>query len=230
MTTESVRIRTGGVSVCRPAPGTSLAATQPYESDEELTARFMRDAIPLLDQLYRGAYRMTSRHADAEDLLQDTMLKAYAQFRSFRQGIHLKAWMFRIMYNTWIGTYHRRLRRPGECLGVELTDWQLEIYGPHAPMGVRSAEEKALEALPDREITQAFETLPETLRMVVYYADVEGFRYKEIAEILDIPIGTVMSRLYRARLLLQTPLADVARVRGFTPREEPTKTVEEQMI
>ena len=200
------------------------------ESDAELRARFERDAIPLLDQLYGGARRMTRSRADAEDLVQDTMVKAYAQFRSFREGTHPKAWLFRIMQNTWINNYHKARRRPMEHLIAEITDWQQAAEQKHASIACRSAEIAALEALLDEDITDALETLPENLRMAVYYADVHGYRYKEIAEIMDIPIGTVMSRLHTARRRLRTLLADVARVRGFTNGEETAKTVEEQMV
>lgn len=185
-----------------------------YESDAELTARFERDAIPLLDQLYGGARRMTRNHADAEDLVQNTMLKAYAGFRSFRQGTHLQAWLFRIMHHTWINDYHKTRRRPTEQLSGQITDWQ------HAAdwrrfLGCRSAEVEALEALPDSEIVEALHALPHSLRMTVYYADVCGYRYREIAEIMDIPVGTVMSRLHSARRRLRVLLTDLARERGL---------------
>jgi RNA polymerase sigma-70 factor, ECF subfamily len=185
-----------------------------YESDAELTARFERDAIPLLDQLYGGARRMTRSRADAEDLVQDTMLKAYARFRSFQQGTHLKAWLFRIMHNTWINDYHKTRRRPMKHLSGEITDWQ--YAAGQQRLGCRSAEVEALEALPDSEITEALDALPANHRMAVYYADVCGYRYKEIAEIMDTPIGTVMSRLHSARRRLRMLLADLAHERGLT--------------
>ena len=185
-----------------------------YESDAELTARFEREAIPLLDQLYGGARRMTRNRADAEDLVQDTMLKAYGRFRSFQQGTHLKAWLFRIMHNTWISDYHKTRCRPTEYLGGEITDWQHAVG--QRGLGCPSAEAVALEALPDSEITGALDTLPTDLRMAVYYADVCGYRYREIAEIMDIPIGTVMSRLHSARRRLRMLLADLAHERGLT--------------
>ena len=194
----------------------SSGAAESAESEAELRARFERDAIPLLDQLYGGARRLTRGRADAEDLVQDTMVKAYAQFRSFQQGTYLKAWLFRIMQNTWINNYHKARRRPTEHLIGEITDWQQAADQQHASIACRSAEIAALEALPDKDITEALEALPENLRMAVFYADVHGYRYKEIAEIMDIPIGTVMSRLHTARRRLRTLLADVARVRGFT--------------
>jgi RNA polymerase sigma-70 factor, ECF subfamily len=194
--------------VGRDSAGRGAPAMTVYESDAELTARFERDAIPLADQLFGSARRMTRSRADAEDLVQDTMMKAYSGFRSFQEGTHLKAWLFRIMHNTWISNYQKSRRRPMEHLTGEITSWE---YSANQPLsGCQSAEMEALAALPDSEIAEALSALPATVRMVVYYADVWGYGYKNIADIMDIPVGTVMSRLHRARRRLRVLLADAA--------------------
>lgn len=185
------------------------------ETPEQRTARFERDAMPLLDQLYAAALRMTRNPADAEDLVQETYLKAYGAFASFRAGTNLRAWLYRILTNTYINGYRKRQRQPVAQPTEEITDWQLAQAAQHTSAGLRSAEMDALDRLPDSDVKDALSQLAEDFRMAVYLADVEGFAYKEIAEIMGTPIGTVMSRLHRGRKQLRDMLTGVARERGF---------------
>lgn len=176
---------------------------------------FEEQALPLLDQLYGGAMRLTRNPQDAEDLIQETYLKAYSNFDSFKQGTNLKAWLYRIMTNTYINSYRKAKRRPMESSADELSDFQLYTTAGHDSTGLESAEVEALKQMPDSEISEAMNDLPEDYRMVVYYADVVGLAYKEIAEVMGTPLGTVMSRLHRGRKLLRAALKDVAREKGI---------------
>ena len=185
------------------------------ETAEERAARFERDALPFLDQLYAAAMRMTRNPADAEDLVQETFVKAFAAFHQFTEGTNLKAWLYRILTNTFINTYRKRQRQPQQSTSENIEDWQLAAAESHQSTGLRSAEMDALDHLPDSDVKDALQRLPEDFRLAVYLADVEGFSYKEIAEIMGTPIGTVMSRLHRGRRGLQRLLGDYARDRGL---------------
>ncbi len=208
-------VRSGDMAVPQP----------PGETDAERAERFERDALPFLDPLYSAALKMTRSAAEAEDLVQETYLKAYASFHQYAPGTNLKAWLYRILTNTFINTYRKKQREPLQTNAEDVEDWQMARAEGHTSGGLRSAEAEALDRLPDSDVTAALAALPEDFRMAVYYADVEGFAYKEIAEIMGTPVGTVMSRLHRGRKLLRELLADYAADRGLVAdagQEEPS--------
>jgi RNA polymerase sigma-70 factor (ECF subfamily) len=183
---------------------------------------FAAQAMPLMDSLYSAALRMTRNPADAEDLVQETYLRAYRGFGGFEAGTNLKAWLYRILTNTYINIYRAKKRRPEERDLDDVEDFYLyrRLGGLEAATLSRSAEDELLDRFTDDEVKQALESLPEQFRLAVLLADVEGFSYKEIAEIVDVPIGTVMSRLHRGRKALQKRLFDFATGEGRLARNE----------
>ena len=182
-------------------------------------AHFAEEALPLAPQLYSAALRMTRNAADAEDLVQETYLKGYRSYATFEEGTNLRAWLFRILTNTFINTYRAKQRRPEETDLDSIEDFYLyrRIGGLEEALASRSAEDELMDLFTDDEVKQALEDLPENFRLPVLLADVEGFSYKEIAEMLDIPMGTVMSRLHRGRKAMQKSLWEYAVNRGLVP-------------
>lgn len=176
---------------------------------------FEAEALEHLDRLYAAAFRMTRNAADAEDVVQETYAKAFASQASYTPGTNLRAWLYRILTNTYINTYRKAQRSPQTSDHADVEDWQLAAAASHDATGLRSAEMEALDQTPDQTVVEALSDLPENYRLAVWLSDVEGFAYKEIAEIMDTPIGTVMSRLNRGRAQLRAKLADYAAERGI---------------
>ncbi|WP_343901932.1 sigma-70 family RNA polymerase sigma factor [Arthrobacter rhombi] len=185
------------------------------ESEAQRRERFERDALQYVDQLYSAAMRMARNPSDAEDLVQEAYTKAYSAFHQYKPGTNLKAWLYRILTNTYINLYRKRQREPLRSSTDTVEDWQMAQAAEHTPTGLRSAEAEALDHLPDSDVKEALQSIPEEFRLAVYFTDVEGYAYKEVAEILGIPIGTVMSRLHRGRKQLRELLADYAATRGL---------------
>lgn len=178
--------------------------------------RFVADAVPLLDSLYAGALRMTRNPADAEDLVQDTMLRAYRSFDRFEPGTNLKAWLFRIMTNAYINTYRKKQREPKSVSQDEVEEFDLyrELKAGDPDLA-RTPETIVLDSLVDSDITDAIDDLAEPFRLAVVLSDIEGFSYAEMADIMDVALGTVMSRLHRGRKALQKRLWEIAKDRGI---------------
>jgi RNA polymerase sigma-70 factor (ECF subfamily) len=189
-------------AVRAPEPGRAA------ETPRQRTARFERDAVPYRGELYGAALRMTRNRADAEDLVQDTLIRAYAAFARFEPGTNLRAWLYRILTNSFLNSCRQQRRAPQRMYGAEPDDWQLARSAGHAPAGLMSAEAEVLERIPDPRLAHALRELPEEQRLVMYLAGVEGYAYREIAAIMGTPTGTVMSRLHRARRRLRTRLQD----------------------
>lgn len=222
----------GGVSilVSDSRVGLNLVTTKPNATDRlELEQRFTRDALPYLDQLYGAAMKMTRKPQDAQDLVQETFAKAFASFGTFTEGTNLKAWLYRIMTNSYINVYRKKQREPYLGAVEELEDWQLGGAESTTAMSSRSAEAEAIDRTPSGIVTEALNALPEDFRMAVYLADVEGFSYQEIADIVERPIGTVMSRLHRGRARLRQVLGEYAREQGIggSAAEDHTQTQKE---
>lgn len=200
---------------------TAMSDTEPVE----LRELFEQQALQYMDQLYAAALRMTRNPADAGDLVQETYVKAYAAFRSFEQGTNLKAWLYRILTNTYINIYRKNQREPYQGAIDDLEDWQLGgAESLTQGRTARSAEAEAIDHLPDSDVKAALQSIPEDFRLAVYLADVEGFSYQEIADIMKTPVGTVMSRLHRGRRLLRDLLADYARERGIAVAAPATRS------
>ncbi len=192
----------------RVEPSTTAAAA------DDKRRQFEEQALPFMDQLFGAVMRMTRNPTDAADLVQETFVKAFQAFGQFQQGTNLKAWLYRIQTNTFINIYRKNQRNPYQGTIDELEDWQLGgAESVTQSVSTRSAEAEAIDHLPDSAVKDALQSIPEDFRLAVYFADVEGFSYQEIADIMKTPVGTVMSRLHRGRRMLRELLSDYARNR-----------------
>jgi RNA polymerase sigma-70 factor, ECF subfamily len=214
--------------VSEAAPGDEASPTggpvRQELSDSQRRVRFEAEVLPHLDRLYGAAMRYTRDPHDAADLVQESIAKAYRSFHQYRPGTNLRAWLYRVLHTTYLSMYRKQQRRPQESLQDEIDDYS--FYDEVNRLGGGFAEREVLESFTDEEVRQALADLPETFRVAVYLADVEGFAYKEIAEIMDTPVGTVMSRLHRGRKALQKALAGYARERGLI--DDPDTSVSEE--
>lgn len=202
-------------------------------TDEATTKRdlFEEQALPFMNQLYAAAMRMTRNPSDAADLVQETFVKAFQAFGQFQQGTNLKAWLYRIQTNTFINNYRKNQRNPYQGTIDELEDWQLGgAESVTQSSSTRSAEAEAIDHLPDSAVKDALQSIPEDFRLAVYFADVEGFSYQEVADIMKTPVGTVMSRLHRGRRMLRESLADYARDRGIIAAADVASTTKSQKL
>ena len=213
-----------GVSDTVPIDPPESPAPEGELTPDDLRALFEEQALPYMDQLYAAAMRMTRNPSDAADLVQETFIKAFAAFKQYQQGTNLKAWLYRIQTNTFINTYRKKQRDPYQGTIDDLEDWQLGGAESATSTSARSAEAEAIDHLPDSAVKDALQAIPEDFRLAVYFADVEGFSYQEIADIMKTPVGTVMSRLHRGRRLLRNLLADYARDRGVVSAPTPRST------
>jgi RNA polymerase sigma-70 factor (ECF subfamily) len=220
--------RVRGADIVPSVDSISMTEHTHAEADKLAERRrlFQEQALPFMDQLYGASMRMTKNPADAADLVQETFVKAFAAFHQFEQGTNLKAWLYRILTNTFINIYRKKQRDPYQGTIDELDDWQMGGAESATSTVTRSAEAEAIDRMPSSAVKDALQSIPEDFRLAVYFADVEGFAYQEIADIMKTPVGTVMSRLHRGRRLLRELLADYARERGMTAAVTPVTTKE----